>query len=249
MPTLADLLVDFGKPKAQPSGFGGSVPAALPMPDFAFAPPAGDGMPDDGALAGFAGMEFEPSQPPFGAHEAGFDFSAPPPPVDVDAVVAEAVAQAEARLAERLEAEFAERLDARDKAHEEELERLRRDAGEASGMRIADEFAALEKRLSAYTSDVVARLLAPVMTEDLQRRAVASLVTVIDAAMRDSGAVRIRVRGPLSLFEMLEARLGEHSGRLEFTETQEFDLQVAVDESLYETRLSEWSQSLAEAVP
>jgi hypothetical protein len=249
MPTLADLLVDFGKPKAKQSAFGGSAPATLSMPDFAFAPPTGDAPRDDDALDGMPGMAFEPPHPPFGSHDAEFGFAAPPPAVDVDALVAEAVAQAEASLAERLEAEFAERLEARDKAHGEELEHLRREAGEAAGMRIADEFAALEQRLSAYTSDVVARLLAPVMTEDLQRKAVAALTTVIDAAIRDSGAVRIRVRGPLSLFEMLEARLGEHSGRLEFTETQELDLQVAVDESLYETRLSEWSQSLAEAVP
>lgn len=246
MPTLADLLVDFGKPKAQPSAFGGSAPAIAAVPDFGVAPPAGDGPRADDGPTGGLDMPFE-SPLAFGSHEP--DFALPAPAVDVDAVVAEAVAQAEARLAERLEAEFAERLEARERAHAEELERLQREAGEATGMRIADEFAAIEKRLSAYTSDVVARLLAPVLTEDLQRRAVAGLAAVIGSAVRDSGAVRIRVRGPLSLFEMLEARLGEHSGRVEFTETQDLDLQVAVDESLYETRLSEWSQSLAEAVP
>jgi hypothetical protein len=201
---------------------------------------SGDGEP--------AGMPFDLSASPFDASEADFGLPAAPPP-DVDEIVAEAVARAEAQLAERLEAEFAVRLETQDKAHVEELERLQREAGEATGMRIADEFAALEKRLSAYTSDVVARLLAPVLTEDIQNRAVASLGAAIDAAIRDSGAVRIRVRGPLSLFEMLEARLGEHSGRVEFTETQDLDLEVAIDESLYETRLSEWAQSLARAVP
>lgn len=244
MPTLADLLVDFGKPKAQQSAFGDFAPTGMQMPAFAFSGPTGEEMP---GLADLPGMPFDPAETAFAMPEAEFDIPAPPP--DIDAIVAEAVAKAETSLAERLEAEFAERLDARDKAHAEELERLQREAGEATGMRIADEFAALEKRLSAYTSDVVARLLAPVLTEDLQRKAVASLGAVIDAAIRDSGAVRIRVRGPLSLFEMLEARLGEHSGRIEFTETQELDLQVAVDESLYETRLSDWSQSLARAVP
>lgn len=248
MPTLADLLVDFGKPKAQPSGFGGSAPTPASVPDFAFAPPVGGGLHGDDDPRGGLGLSLD-APLPFGTHEPDVGLPAPPPAVDVDAVVAEAVARAEAALGERLEAAFAERLDARDKAHAEEIERLQREAGETTGMRIADEFAALEKRLSAYTSDVVARLLAPVMTEDLQRRAVAGLAAVVHAAVRDSGAVRIRVRGPLSLFEMLEARLGEQSGRVEFTETQEIDLQVAVDESLYETRLSEWSQALAEAVP
>ncbi|RST85845.1 hypothetical protein EJC49_13440 [Aquibium carbonis] len=244
MPTLADLLVDFGKPKPRPAAFGDAASAGMQMPAFAFSGPAGDEAPgfDD-----MPGMPFDLADTAFDPSEVAFE--APTPPPDIDAIVAEAVASAEASLAERLEAEFAERLDARDKAHAEELERLQREAGEATGMRIADEFAALEKRLSACTSDVVARLLAPVLTEDLQRKAVASLVAVIDAAIRDSGAVRIRVRGPLSLFEMLEARLGEHSGRVEFTETQDFDLQVAVDESLYETRLSDWSQSLAGAFP
>lgn len=247
MPTLADFLVDFGKPAPRPPAFGGSAPAGQRMPAFEFSPPGGE-LPDDADMPDLSGAPFDLAASPFDVPEAAPDVPAPPPP-DIDTIVAEAVAQAEASLAERLETEFAERLEAQASAHAEELERLRREAGEATGMRIADEFAALEKRLSAYTSDVVARLLAPVMTEDLQRKAVASLASVIDAAIRDSGAVRIRVRGPLSLFEMLEARLGEHSGRVEFTETQALDLQVAVDESLYETRLSEWSQSLARAVP
>ncbi|MFN3546949.1 MAG: hypothetical protein ACK4U0_05610 [Mesorhizobium sp.] len=249
MPTLADLLVDFGKPKAPPPAFGGFASAGPQAPAFAFPPAADEDAAAGADLPDLSGMPFDLAASPLGAPDADPDFPPPPPPPDIDAIVSEAVAQAEASLAERLEAEFAERLEAQAAAHAEEVERLRGEAGEAAGMRIADEFAALEKRLSAYTSDVVARLLAPVMTEDLQRRAVASLVAVIDAAIRDSGAVRIRVRGPLSLFEMLEARLGEHSGRVEFTETQDLDLQVAVDESLYETRLSEWSQSLAKAVP
>ena len=243
MATLADLLVDFGKPKAQSPAIGGPVSDGIRMPTFALSGSAGE------EPTGVVDMPFDLSTTPFGMPEADFDIPAPPPPPDVDAMVAEAVAQAEASIAERLEIDFAERLEALRKAHSEELERLQREAGEATGMRIADEFAALEKRLSAYTSDVVARLLAPVMTEDLQRKAVASLGAVIDAAIRDSGAVRIRVRGPLSLFEMLGARLGEHSGRVEFTETQDLDLRVAVDESLYETRLAEWSQSLARAIP
>ena len=249
MATLADLLVDFGKPKAQNPAFGGSASAGMRMPVLAFSGPTGDEMPGVAEMPDLSGMPFDLAASPFDTPVAEPDLPAPPPPPDIDAIVAEAVAHAEAALAERLETEFAERIEARGKAHAEELERLQREAGEATGMRIADEFAALEKRLGAYTSDVVARLLAPVMTEDLQRKAVASLVAVIGAAIRDSGAVRIRVRGPLSLFEMLEARLGEHSGRAEFTETPDLDLQVAVDESLYETRLSEWSQSLAKAVP
>lgn len=244
MPTLADLLVDFGKPKAQQPAFGDFAPTGMQMPAFAFSGPTGDEMPGPGDMPG---MSFDPAETAFALPETELEVPAPPP--DIDAIVTEAVAKAETSLAERMEAQFADRLEARDKAHAEELERLQREAGEATGMRIADEFAALEKRLSAYTSDVVARLLAPVMTEDLQRKAIASLVAIIDAAIRDSGAVRIRVRGPLSLFEMLEARLGEHSGRVEFTESQDLDLQVAVDESLYETRLADWSQSLAKAVP
>ncbi len=230
MPSLADYLVDFGKPAKSKRMLSDSHAFGLPQDEL-----------DHGALHDFpidgADISFDAPEEPLFAEE----------PPDIDALVAEAVAKAEAELTERLEERFAANLAADRETHEEELERLRRETGERAGALIDEQLAAIEDRLTSYTSDVVARLLGPVLTASLQQKAVENLSGIIGEAIRESGAVRIRVRGPLSLFEALEGAVGEHSGRLEYTETDGFDLEVSIDESLYETRLSEWSQSLSES--
>ena len=61
-------------------------------------------------------------------------------------------------------------------------------------------------------------------------------------------AVRIGVRGPLSLFETLQAALGSRAANLDFVEAPGFDLTVTIDEAVFETRMAEWSATLSEAL-
>ena len=60
--------------------------------------------------------------------------------------------------------------------------------------------------------------------------------------------MRIAVRGPLSLFETLKASLGPRAANLDFVETPGFDLTVAIDEAVFETRMAEWSTTLSEVL-
>ena len=63
-----------------------------------------------------------------------------------------------------------------------------------------------------------------------------------------SRAARIGVRGPLSLFEPLKAALGSRAANLDFAEAPGFDLTVSIDETVFETRIAEWSASLSEVL-
>ena len=56
------------------------------------------------------------------------------------------------------------------------------------------------------------------------------------------------MRGPLSLFETLKASLGPRAANLDFVEAPGFDLTVAIDEAVFETRIAEWSAALSEAL-
>lgn len=230
MPTLTDLLVDFGKPANCEPMYADNSVFALQEASF-----------DASSPDEFA---FPQADVDFGTPDAAFAADAP----DVEALVTEAVEKAEAELTARLEEGFAATLDSEREAHAQELERLRQEIGESAGAAINAQLAALEERLTTYTSEVVARLLGPILSASLQQKAIENLSDTISQSIRESGAVRIRVRGPLSLFEALQVAVGEHAGRLEFTETDGLDLEVTIDESLYETRLSEWSQSLSEAL-
>lgn len=183
----------------------------------------------------------EPSLPVFDAVET-------PALPDTDELIANAVAQAEAELAERLENEHAQTLLAERERHAEEVSELQRQFADEAGERILAEMGALEARLTELTTAVTARILGGVLTDDVRERSLDRLGGLIREALADNEAVRIRVNGSLPLYEALKQKLPGHEGQLDFTESAYFDLSVTIDDSVFETRLGEWSASLAEAL-
>jgi hypothetical protein len=198
------------------------------------APAAGDFAIDNAFDFDFPEQPFEMPEPE------------PDPGPDMEALIAEAVAEALAEQAARLEAESDAALAAERERHASEIAALQAAMGTESGEKLSAEMTGLEERLVDLTTSVTARILAPVLSADLQRRAIASLDATIREALRESGAVRIRVRGPMSLTEALESSLGDHAARIEFAQGDGLDVTVAIEESLFETKLGEWSVSVSE---
>ncbi len=216
--SLANALKDFGGGPAYPA-------EAFPMP------------------ADLALPQVElPDFPPLPAVE----------PVDVDALVAEAVAaavaQAEAALSERLAAEHAEALRAEQQRHAEEMAELQKRLADQAALKILARFREMENKLVELTCAVAARILGTVLTDDIRDRSIERLAALIREALHDTEAVRIRVRGNLPLFETLKEKLPEHANQLDFMESPDFDLAVSIDDSVYETRLAEWSLALSETL-
>jgi hypothetical protein len=169
-------------------------------------------------------------------------------PVDTDALVADAVAAAAADLTERLEQQHAEALETQRAQHAEEIAALQhRFAEEASGL-ILKNIESMETRVVELTTAVTARILGVVLTDDVRERSIERLASVIRDALDDDEAVRIRVRGSLPLYEALKEKLPKYADQLDFTETVDFDISVAIDDSVFETRLAEWSTALSEAL-
>lgn len=181
-----------------------------------------------------------------------FDMPAFEPPApdgpDVDAMIAEAVATAQAALAERLTSEHEAALTAEREAHAEAIAALERSAGEAAATLIGDRLAALETQIVSLTSSVAGRMIAPLMSARLQEAAVERLAAAITDALRDAGAIRVEVRGPTSMYEALAAALGERAAMLHHVEAPGFDLRASIDDSVYETRLSEWASAIEEVL-
>lgn len=217
-PSLADALIDFGK-----------APPASAVSDFSV----------DNAF------DFDFPEQPFVMPEPE-----PDPGPDTETLIAEAVAEAVsnalAEQAARLEAEAEAALLAERERHASEIAALQAAMGAECGDKLGAEMTGLEERLVDLTTSVTARILAPVLGADLQRRAVASLDATIREALRESGAVRIRVRGPMSLTEALERSLGDHAARIEFTQGDGLDVTMGIEESLFETKLGEWAVSVSE---
>jgi len=169
--------------------------------------------------------------------------------------VAEAAAM-EARLEEARQAvreelsrRYAQEIAVEREHHASELNALRAMLGEEAGAKIAAGLGKIEERVVALTTSVATRILGVSLTEDLQRRSIDQLARLIREAMEDREAVRVRISGAPLLFEALKAALGDRAAGFEFSESESFDLSVSIDESIFETRLSEWSDALAEVMP
>lgn len=193
--------------------------------------------------------------PPFAfpAEDSGADF----PPIDIETPVPveddfedrmrEAVDRAEAELTERLTAQYEAVLEAERERHAGEIETLVREAGEKLAERISAEFAAAQETVTGLVTTVVSRILGPLLTDDIARRSVAALADALQAALSDGDGVRVRITGSPALYEALCAASGDKVDLFDFTESASMDLCVRIDESLFETRISEWSTAMEAA--
>lgn len=167
---------------------------------------------------------------------------------DLAEIVAAEVAIAEARIRSEMTEAMDAALAAEREAHQAEIAGLQTTFGAEAGARIAAGMDEAETRLAALTAGAAARILSSVLSDDLARRSVESLGVAIREAITDREAVRIKVSGPQSMFETLSASLGPVAARCDFIEAPGFDLTVAIDGTLFETRLAEWSATIGEAV-
>lgn len=171
-----------------------------------------------------------------------------PPPVDVEERVRQAVAEARAALEERLNTRHEQELQAERERHAAERAAQARQFGEDAAHTIAAALAAMEERLAEHFGVAVARILGSLASLDLQKRSIDALAQAIRDAVADREAVRLTVRGPQFLYEALEARLPERAGSIDYAEADGFELTVAVDGTLLETRLGEWAATVSEAL-
>ena len=158
------------------------------------------------------------------------------------------MAAAEAALTQRLEQEHAQTLQAERDRHTEELNELQQQFATEAGKRMLSGLTEVEERVGDLTTSVSAHILGSVLTDAMRERSLERLRKIIADAFLDNEAVRIRVTGSVSLYEALKARLPAHAEHLDFNESSLFDLSVTIDDSVFETRLAEWSTALAEAL-
>ncbi|MBZ9709009.1 hypothetical protein LB543_20000 [Mesorhizobium sp. ESP7-2] len=170
------------------------------------------------------------------------------PPADIGTLIAEAVAQAEATLGERLAAAHEAALEAERQANVEEAKAFLDSFGGDVGKAVSSRLDAMEARVTDLVGASVARIIGGVVSDDLRTRSLEALAGAVRDAVGDGEAVRIAVRGPLPLFETLKASLGPRAENLDFIEAPGFDLTVTIDEAVFETRMAEWSAALSEVL-
>lgn len=206
------------------------------------------------ALADFAA----PSAPvftPFAMPEPTAASLAPEPQPDVEALVADAVAQAEARLRDKLDEEHRaalsaavdDALAAERQEHAAEMERVLSETGAAAANAIDAGLAELRAGVAAELSSACARLLLPIAGEAVVARAVSEMAQALREALENEAAPRITVSGPRQLLDGLQARLAGAEG-VQWRESTGFDLAASFDGRVVETRLAEWAEALKAAL-
>ena len=131
---------------------------------------------------------------------------------------------------------------------EEGLAQARRDWSEAQGEALAAAFAAAMQALDAALSERVARLIAPVLGQALQRQTLDELGAALRRILAEPQRPAVRVRGPEDLIAALSARLGGLATGIAFEADAGPEVNVSAGETVIETELAAWSRLIAAAV-
>lgn len=247
---IARYLPDFSAPPppaavADGPDFSGAwfrAPAPSPEPVRAPAAPAPTEAERESTVE--AGPEIEPFLPRAAA--------AARPVEDREALIAAAEArgreQGRAAALEEWSAQAAHERAAQQALFEEGLAQARRDWTETQGETLAAGFDAAMRALDAALSERVARLIAPVLGQALQRRTLDELGAALRRILAEPQRPAVRVRGPEDLLAALSARLGGHAAGIAFEADAGPEVGVSAGETVIETELAAWSRLIAAAV-
>ncbi|WP_342151286.1 hypothetical protein [Methylorubrum sp. SB2] len=170
------------------------------------------------------------------------------PAEDRAALIAAAEARGhEAGRAEAL-AEAEERLAQERAAFETRLADARRTWAETEGTVLAGQLASAFAGLDAALSERVARLLAPVLNQALRRQAVEALSHAVTRLLAEPQPAAISITGPEDLIAALSGRLSGLSAAVAFTAADVTEVTVSAGETVIETELSAWGRLIADAV-
>ena len=232
------------------------------LPDFSAPPPppvALPGEPDfSGAWFRAPAAVVEPSAPepveiqaelePFLPRAAA---AALRPAEDREALIAAAEArgreQGRAEAMEEWSSQAALERAAQHALFEEGLAQARRDWTAAQGEILAQGFVAAMQALDATLSDRVARLIAPVLGQALQRQALDELGAALKRILAEPQQAVVQVRGPDDLIAALAARLGGAAG-IAFEAAEGPEVTVRAGETVIETELAAWSRLITAAI-
>lgn len=185
--------------------------------------------------------------PSFNLGASDFDEASPSfeaPALDIEAIKAAALEEgreaARGELIAIFEADKVEMIDAHQAALTQERERLQ---GVVAEMLAAQLKQTMEQIATLFT-DQAMLALAPVLTEDLSRKAAGDLAEVVKQAMFDGECTKLVIKGPKPMFDAFNAVMKLEPNQFQFTEQDDPDLSVEIGESVVVTRMSAWASSL-----
>lgn len=119
---------------------------------------------------------------------------------------------------------------------------------ESESERLSAAFAAALGALDADLTQRIGRLLVPVLTDALRRKAMDELAVALGRLLADPNHAAVRVSGPEDLCAALRGKLGPLADTVTFEPGEAPEVAVVADRTVLETRLAAWTRLLAAAV-
>jgi hypothetical protein len=110
--------------------------------------------------------------------------------------------------------------------------------------KIVDGVKDVGNQLEAKIAQVVGRMLEPIVTNVVQKQAVATFVEQISSLPTDGRRPAMRISGPADLLDSVRNKLGVKAMAVEFRATQAAEVSVAVDDMVLETQIKLWAERL-----
>lgn len=159
---------------------------------------------------------------------------------------AEAQARAEEREAARRQ--LKEALDAEREKHSEELAVQRELWVEQEAMQLSAQISETLGSLERILSDRVARILAPIIPEALQQKALVEFNEILGTILSGEISTVLKVTGPEDMLKAIQARFALRKGIIEFVPSDDVEVTLVAGDTTIQTQLSSWSIRLKEAL-
>ncbi|WP_445502340.1 hypothetical protein [Microvirga sp. G4-2] len=159
---------------------------------------------------------------------------------------AEAQVRAEEREAARQQ--LKEVLDAEREKHREELAVQRELWVEQEAAQLSAQIIDTLGNLERILSDRVARILASIIPEALQQKALAEFNEILGTILAGEISTVLKVTGPEDMLKTIQARFAIRDGIIEFVPSDDVDVTLVAGDTTIQTQLSSWSIRLKEAL-
>ncbi|MCR9137900.1 MAG: hypothetical protein NXI27_18020 [Alphaproteobacteria bacterium] len=168
------------------------------------------------------------------------------PAIDIEAERSAAFERGSKEAADLLAATHEAEMEAERSRHLEEINEMRTRFEQDISTTIAERFDQLAGELSEQIGAQVARVIAPFLEQALSEQMIAQLAEALAPVLSDREGMHITVSGSQSMFDSLQAVLGDKAAQLDFVEADIFDLTVKLEDTVLSTRLTEWADTLRE---
>ncbi len=159
--------------------------------------------------------------------------------------VEDACARTRNECERRAEAVLAVALEDQTRKFEEQLAAARREWTEVQAERMTSQLVSVHEVLETKISASLARVLRPIVVDEVRKQAVSDMRASIEKMMANSAHPAIEVSGPPDLLDALSDAMSDIAVAVSYRPDASCDLRVIAGDTVLETQMQEWASRLA----